>query len=190
MFKYLLATVLLSLVSVPGFVEWNGKDPYPAVDWSGAVPELYDLVIDFEKKWGEPLVVLQVYRPSEYGAHLRSVWELWRHMNGQSFTEGYKCEEYNHIDISKIKSFSYLEKKIIESEAKKHAFWNGGTPPACQSDHALGIAVDIVPPINTKIYKRWIEAGASVGLCHYIAGDKPHWAIASYLPKGTNCKAL
>jgi len=191
MFKALIATVLLSLISIPGYVEWNGPDPYPRVDWSGAVSELYPLVLYFEKKWGKPLYIRQVYRPSEYGAHLRSAWEIWRWMNGYSYTEGYLCEGFeNHIDPEKIKNLSYFDRKFIESEAKKHAFWNWGTPPACRSDHGLGIAVDITPPKDWVQYKKWVDVGASVGLCHYIVGDRPHFAIAEYLPEGTDCKAL
>jgi len=189
MFKLLLATAFLALTQIPGFVEWNGPDPYPMVDWSYAKAELLPLVNKFEKKWGSPLIIRQVYRSPEYGAHLRSSWELWRWMNGQSFTEGYGCLGYEHINPDKIKSLTYFQRKIIESEAERHAFWNDGTPPACQSDHALGIAVDISPPWNPVEYRRWIKTGVSVGLCHYIRGDEPHWGITAYLPPWTDCLA-
>lgn len=187
MFKFLIATVLLSFTSIPGMVEWNGPDPYPREDWSHTVPELYPLVLEFEEKWGEPLEIRQVYRPAEYGAHLRSVWEIWRWMNGESFKEGYQCEDYEHFKPEDLKSFSYFQRKIIENEAKLHGFWPGGTPPACNSDHALGIAVDITPPKDWALYRKWVATGVSVGLCHYIPGDEPHFAVLKYLSTEVDC---
>ncbi|MFA5750870.1 MAG: hypothetical protein WCX79_01740 [Candidatus Paceibacterota bacterium] len=187
MFQTLIATVVLTLTPITGFVEWDGIDPYPGADWSNTVIELKPAVEEFEKKWGESLYIRQVYRPSEYTRHLRSVWEIWRWMRGMTYTEGYRCEEYEHINPEEIGKLSYLQRRFIEIEAKRHAFWDGGTPPACYSDHSLGIAVDITPPSDWSRYKEWIEVGVSVGLCHYIAGDEPHFGVAKYLPEDIDC---
>ena len=187
MFQTLLATVVLAFIPITGYVEWEGIDPYPRVDWNSVAIELKPAVEDFEERWGSSLYIRQVYRPSEYTAHLRSVWEIWRWMRGKTYKEGYMCKEYKHINEEEIGELSYLQKKFIEMEAEKHAFWDGGTPPACHSDHSLGIAVDITPPNDWSKYKDWIKIGVSAGLCHYILGDEPHFALKKYLPEGTDC---
>jgi len=168
-------------------VQWSGADPYPSVDWSGAQPELKTTVENFEKKWGKPLSVRQVYRPAMYGVHMRSVWEVWRYVNGKSYTEGYKCEDYKHVDIKSIGILNQAQKDYLNMEANRHGFIGGDTPPGCVSDHALGIAVDITPPFEPVEYERFINTANSVGLCHYIKGDEPHFGLTSYLPEGTDC---
>lgn len=172
---------------IVGFVEWTGTDPYPALDWKNTKPELKIAVSDFEEKWGSKLSVRQAYRPDGYVKHIRSVWEIWRYINAKEFKSGYNCKNFNHIDPEKVGELNKTQKDFINKEAKRHSFTTGDTPPACMSDHALGIAVDITPPTDLKEYKKWIEAANSVGLCHNIAGDEPHLALAKYLPEGTEC---
>lgn len=172
---------------IAGFVEWTGTDPYPALDLKNTKPELKIAVLDFEEKWESELSVLQAYRPDGYVKHIRSVWEIWRYMNGKEFKSGYNCKNFNHIDPQKVGELNKVQKDFINKEAKRHSFTTGDTPPACMSDHALGIAVDITPPTDLKEYKKWIETANSVGLCHYIDGDEPHFGLTKYLPKGTDC---
>jgi hypothetical protein len=140
-----------------------------------------------EKKWGQPLRVIQVYRPLEYMHHMRSVWEVWRFVNGKSYTQGYKCEDYTHIDTESIGKLNQLQKDYLNKEAKIHSFLGGDTPPGCVSDHAKGIAIDIAPPSNKEEYERFMKVAYSVGLCHYIKGDEPHFGLTSQLPEGTDC---
>gem|GEM_PF-2967637 len=172
---------------IAGFVEWTGTDPYPALDWKNTKPELKIAVSDFEEKWGSKLSVRQAYRPDGYVKHIRSVWEIWRYINGKEFKSGYNCKDFNHINPNDIGVLNKTQKDFINKEAKRHSFTTGDTPPACMSDHALGIAVDITPPTDSKEYKKWIETANSVGLCHNIAGDEPHLGLAKYLPKDTDC---
>lgn len=173
--------------SIAAVVPWQGADPYPSVDWSGAKPELKTAVDEFQKKWGQKLHVRQVYRPIGYMHHLRSAWEVWRIVNGKSYTEGYKCEGYKHIDPKTIGKLTELQKKYLNTEARRHEFIGGDTPPGCVSDHAKGIAVDITPPSEAKEYQRFMETAYSVGLCHYIKGDEPHFGLTAQLPSGTDC---
>ncbi len=171
---------------IEAIVEWGGAEPYP-LDWSGTVPELRVAVDALERKWGQPLYIRQVYRPLGYMHHMRSVWEVWRYVNGKSYTEGYKCEGYKHIDPKTIGTLNQTQKDYLNLEAKRHSFAGGDTPPGCVSDHAKGIAVDITPPYEAKEYERFLDTAYSVGLCHYIKGDEPHFGLRAYLPEGTDC---
>lgn len=170
-----------------GFVEWGGTDPYPALDWGNTKPELKIAVLDFEEKWGSKLSIRQAYRPDGYVKHIRSVWEIWRYINGKEFKSGYNCKNFTHIDPSDVGILNKTQKDFINKEAERHGFTTGDTPPACNSDHALGIAIDITPPVDLKDYKKWIDIGNSIGLCHYITLDEPHFALKKYLPKDTLC---
>lgn len=172
---------------IPVIVEWDGVDPYPSVDWSEAVPELKTAVENFEKEWGKPLHIRQVYRPLLYSKHIRSVWEVWRYINGKSYTVGYGCEDAEHIDPSLIGELTQAQKAYLDSEVAKHSFLGGDTPPGCVSDHAKGIAIDITPPFDPTEYERFINVANSVGLCHYIAGDEPHFGLTAYLAEGIDC---
>lgn len=172
---------------IPEIVEWNGPDPYPSVDWSGALPELKVAVDNFEKKWGKKLQIRQVYRPALYGRHMRSVWEVWRYTNGKSYTQGYRCDEIEHINTKNIGTLNQAQKDYLNEEARRHSFIGGDTPPGCVSDHAKGIAVDIIPPIDQIEYENFIKVANSVGLCHYIKGDEPHFGLTAQLPEGTDC---
>lgn len=174
--------------SIPGVIPWSGIDPYPRVDWSHTQDGLQQAVTNFEHVWGSKLTILQAYRPKEYTDHIRSVWEVWRYVHGKSYTSGYGCDQYTHIDTAKLKTVSVAQRDLLEQEARRHGFTNGGdTPPACKSDHSLGIAIDIAPPLEPKLYTQWILVGNSVGLCHYIRGDEPHFGLISSLPASTNC---
>lgn len=174
---------------IPQLVKWKGQDPYPYLDWDDAKPELHEAVIQFENKWGKKLTVLQAYRSAEYGDHIRSVWEIWRYINGRSFTEGQNCQNKKHIDVSKIGVLNSDQKSRLKIEATRHGFTRGDTPPSCDSDHSLGIAVDIVPPADLVVYGEWIKVANESGLCHYIAGDEPHFGLKKYLPEGVDCFA-
>ncbi|MCX6756508.1 MAG: hypothetical protein NTX85_04160 [Candidatus Nomurabacteria bacterium] len=172
---------------IPELKKWVGEDPYPFLDWDNAKPELHQAVKLFEDKWGKKLNILQVYRPALYGEHIRSVWEIWRYVNDKSFTEGHNCKYKTHIDISKISELNSTQKSRLIREASIHGFIKGHTPPSCDSDHSLGIAVDIVPPVDSVEYRDWIRVANESGLCHYISGDMPHFALQKYLPKDTDC---
>lgn len=172
---------------IPVIVEWEGEDPYPSVDWSEAIPELRVAVENFEKQWGKPLHIRQVYRPLLYSKHIRSVWEVWRYVNGKSYTIGYGCEDAEHIDPSLIGELTQAQKAYLDSEVSKHSFLGGDTPPGCVSDHAKGIAIDITPPFDPAEYERFINVANSVGLCHYIKGDEPHFGLTAYLAEGIDC---
>ncbi|MDQ5971346.1 MAG: hypothetical protein QG566_292 [Patescibacteria group bacterium] len=171
---------------IDAIVVWNGAEPYP-LDWGNTVPELRVAVDAFEKKWGKPLYVRQVYRPIGYMHHMRSVWEVWRYTNGKSYKQGYMCENFTHIDTTNIGVLNDKQKSYLNTEAKRHGFASGDTPPGCVSDHAKGIAVDITPPYEPKEYERFLDTAYSVGLCHYIKGDEPHFGLTSQLPEGTDC---
>ena len=175
---------------------WFGTDPYPNTDYSNTKSELLPAIQVFNQAWknqgGSSLQIRQVYRPADYQSHLRSIWEIYRISKGQSFTEGYGCENYQHLDITKVKNFlqnaSNDEKTLLSKEYALHEV-SGPVPPACTSDHSLGIAVDITPPATSgATYNKWLQIGESSGLCHYIAGDTPHFALKKYLPAGTNCQ--
>lgn len=172
---------------VPEVIEWDGVDPYPALDWSGALPELKVAVTEFEKEWGKPLHIRQVYRPELYGKHMRSVWEVWRYINGKSYTHGYRCDEITHINIKNIGTLNQKQIDYLNKEANRHSFFGGDTPPGCVSDHAKGIAVDITPPTDPIEYDKFINTAYKVGLCHYIKGDEPHFGLIAHLPSGTDC---
>jgi hypothetical protein len=172
---------------IPEITEWSGPDPYPALDWSGALPELKTAVNEFEKEWGKPLHIRQVYRSALYGKHMRSVWEVWRYINGKSYTHGYRCDEITHINPKNIGTLNQNQKDYINKEVTKHSFLGGDTPPGCVSDHAKGIAVDITPPTDPIEYDKFINTAYKVGLCHYIKGDEPHFGLTAQLSAGTDC---
>ncbi|MCC6323337.1 hypothetical protein IT400_00945 [Candidatus Nomurabacteria bacterium] len=171
---------------INAIVVWNGAEPY-LLDWANTVPELKVAVDAFEKKWGQPLHIRQIYRPIGYMHHMRSVWEVWRYTNGKSYTQGYQCENFKHIDTTNIGALNDKQKSYLNTEAKRHGFASGDTPPGCVSDHAKGIAIDITPPYEPKEYERFLKTANEVGLCHYIAGDEPHFGLTSQLPVGTDC---
>lgn len=176
-----------SISKIPEITEWSGPDPYPALDWSGALPELKTAVNEFEKEWGKPLHIRQVYRPALYGKHMRSVWEVWRYINGKSYTHGYRCDEITHINTKNIGTLNQKQKDYINKEVGRHSFLGGDTPPGCVSDHAKGIAIDITPPTDAIEYDKFIKTAYKVGLCHYIKGDEPHFGLTAQLPEGTDC---
>ncbi|MBI3231704.1 MAG: hypothetical protein HYZ51_01325 [Candidatus Doudnabacteria bacterium] len=179
-----------------GFLKpWAGTDPYPDGDYNNTKPELRPVVQAFSAAWqnqgGNALQVRQINRPANYQDHLRSVWEVYQIENKKAYTIGYGCNSYQHLDPVVIevalKSLTVQQHTQLTSEYQKHAV-TGSTPPACKSDHSDGIAVDISPPaINGANYTKWMLTGESVGLCHYIGGDAPHFALKNYLPAGTNC---
>ena len=174
---------------IPELKKWNGEDPYASLDWDDARPELHQAVKLFEGKWGKKITVLQVYRPAMYGDHIRSVWEIWRYVNGKSFTEGQNCQNKKHIDMLNVGVLNSDQKSRLKIEATRHEFTKGDTPPSCNSDHSLGIAVDIVPPADSYTYSEWIRVANESGLCHYIVGDEPHLGLKKYLPEGVDCFA-
>jgi hypothetical protein len=178
----------------PWILPWSGKDPYPAIDWSAADPELKQDVDAFDEAWQKKgysaLQVRQVYRPEEYQSHLRTIWETYRILHGLSYTEGYGCDGWPHLDPAQVKSYNLSAEQmtLLNAEYKRHDVAIDPTPPACKSDHSLGIAIDITPPARSgPVFNAWVVAGSSVGLCHYIAGDMPHFALKDELPAGTAC---
>jgi hypothetical protein len=174
---------------------WSGQDPYPALVWESTKPELKPAFDAFNAAWqaqgGSTLQARQAFRPAEYQDHIRSVWEAWRLRNGQSSTVGYKCDETTHLQASNVQNLTAEQVTLLNSEVTKHNTATEMTPPACKSDHSAGIGIDITPPATSGAnYSKWIEIGNSVGLCHYIAGDEPHFGLKKYLPAGTNCSVL
>jgi len=174
---------------------WSGTDPYPSGDYSNTKPELRTAVQAFNTAWqnqgGSALQVRQVFRSAEYQTHLRSVWETYRISNNQDHTIGYGCTGYTHLDANNVKNqlqgLSASDRTTLQQEYTKHEV-SGPIPPACKSDHSDGIAVDISPPATSgATYTKFMQVGEGVGLCHYIAGDSPHFALKAYLPAGTNC---
>jgi len=171
---------------------WTGEDPYPNAKWDTTKPALKTAYEAFNQAWiaqgNNALAVRQVYRPKEYQDHIRSIWEAWRLKNNNTSTDGYRCNEISHLSTSDVVNMTASQNSILNSEVSKHSTAIEKTPPACISDHSQGIAIDITPPATSgALYKKWIEVGVSVGLCHYIAGDQPHFALRSELPTGTNC---
>lgn len=171
---------------------WTGPDPYPNTVWDNTKPELKTAYEAFNREWvaqgNKTLVVRQVYRPKAYQDHIRSIWEAWRLRNNNTSTEGYRCNEITHLTKADVANMDAAQINILNSEVNKHNTATEKTPPACYSDHSEGIAIDITPPAVTgAVYRKWIETGNSVGLCHYIAGDQPHFALKSELPNGTDC---
>lgn len=174
---------------------WSGADPYPDGDYNNTKPELRPAVQAFNTAWqqqgGSTLQIRQIYRPAAYQAHLRSVWEVYRIENGKNHTIGYGCNNFQHLDPVVIeiaqKGLTAEQKTQLNAGYQKHGV-TGPTPPACKSDHSDGIAVDITPPATSgTTYQNWMKVAESIGLCHYIAGDTPHFALIKYLPAGTNC---
>ena len=167
----------------PGIQVWSGEDPLGLI-WGSRETELKAALSAFGTKWGSQLTARQAFRPIEYTNHIRSIWEAWRLQNndGNGAGSGYACSGAKFLTKAIVDKYTAAQKSWISAEASKHAFQANGTPPACQSDHESGIAMDVYPVPSdfstTKAeYSRWIKAGFDSGLCHNIAGDEPHFIL-------------
>jgi hypothetical protein len=185
--------------SLPGVCAWSGADPYK-LDW-GTNAELKSKFDAFNSAWrakgGVTLYALQAFRPQNYTNHIRSIWEANQLVNknktaSQIASQGYGCSgrKTAFITDTQAKAYTSSQKSQLAAEVSRHGS-NGDTPPACASDHEKGIAVDISTSASSRTvpsnYTDWIGTAVSVGLCHNIAGDEPHFALKASLPSNTNC---
>jgi len=121
------------------------------------------------------------------------VWEIYRIENDLDNAIGYGCEGYQHLNSATVKNvianLTAAQKATLQQEYNTHNV-TGPTPPACASDHSQGIAIDITPPATSgSTYQKWMQMASDKSLCHYIAGDQPHFALKQYLASGVNCLA-
>lgn len=170
----------------PGTKAWSGQDPYQ-LDWGPKSQQLQAALNIFKTKYSSALRANQAYRPPEYTNHIRSVYEAFALLNNLDPDSGYNCGSRSRL-VTKTQTDAYSanQKKWVSDEASKHGVRQGGTPPACQSDHEKGISMDIYPvPTDfsgSKVeYHKYLQAGYDSGLCHNIAGDEPHFALRSEL---------
>lgn len=98
----------------------------------------------------------------------------------------YNCENFTHITQANLNALSPAQLTEVKRKIRIHSNTKG---PACKSDHGQGIAFDLTPPAASKV-AQWIDTALSVGLCHHIENDLPHFALKAYLPAGTNCRVL
>jgi hypothetical protein len=185
--------------SLPGVCGWTGSDPYN-LDW-GSNSDLKAKFEAFNAAWkakgGSTLYAIQAYRPQDYTNHIRSVWEANQLVNkkktvSQIASQGYGCSGRTSSFMTDAQAKAYTSAQIsqLNTEVSRHGS-NSDTPPACASDHEKGIAVDVSTSSGSRTlpsdYAGWIATGISVGLCHNIAGDEPHFALKASLPSGTTC---
>ncbi len=143
--------------------------------------------------------VEQVYRPPEYSAHMRSVYEAYALL-----VAGWTDDKVSHhgqycngsiqfvksADVKGIKKGS-VEYNYILDHFNTHLKPFGGLDAntTCLSDHGKGIAVDFTSP--NKVNQQKLLAA---GLCHNIPKgvasatkpDEPHWVLKSKA-NTTNC---
>lgn len=177
-----------------------GKNIYPDHQWKSPYPDIQKNLDELKKvckaETNESQClgysIEQVYRPPEYSAHLRSVYEAYALMVG-----GWSDDKVSHhgqycngsiqyvksTDVKDIKKGSAEYNYIIE-HFNAH-FGNFGKLDAnttCLSDHGKGIAVDFTSPDEVD-QKKLLNAG----LCHNIPKgvgsalkpDAPHYVLKS-----------
>jgi hypothetical protein len=182
---------------LPGVIAYTGNPHvYPNSIWDNTKPELRQAAEKFRSNWGKDIAIRQVYRPKEYGDHLRSVWEAYQLVwNGKDDnyvkTTGYKCSNRSSsfVTSAQAKTYTSQQKEDLKKEYNQH-FGSSNSPTTCDSDHAQGIAFDVHSsslPGNEADFKKFMEAAYQAGLCHHIPNDLPHFALRQYLPAGTNC---
>lgn len=166
-----------------GIQAWTGQHPY-GLNWGSQAAALQAALASMITNYGIQLNVTQAYRPQAYTDHIRSVWEAYQFLQGNSAAtaQGYNCSGAIWVSSAQTAGYSQAEQTWVNSEAAIHGFVGSGrTPPACRSDHELGIAMDIYPvsgsfPTGAQ-YTAYIQAGYDAGLCHNIPGDEPHFRL-------------
>lgn len=177
-------------------VAWNGADPYMAENiWGNTRPELKEAYDLFNDETGSKQEVISTYRPQAYQDHIRTVWDAWQFVNGKPVTVNDASCANNGRTIAPPDDWDAAVcqemKDALQEEIRKHEL--ADTRPWCISDHAAGIAIDIRPPaVSGEAYREWMRTASSLPapytLCHYIAGDEPHFALLKYLsPAPANC---
>jgi hypothetical protein len=175
-----------------------GKTNYPDEVWTSTYPDLQGNLNALKAAWTKmkndnprlDTSVKQVYRPPEYGAHMRSIFEAKALLSGWSDDKvshhGQYCDgsiQYvKAADVKDIKPGS-AEYKYINDHFSEH--FNGlSDPTTCFSDHGKGIALDFSNGA-AAVAKAFETAAEAAGLCHNIPpgtsgitnGDRPHYAL-------------
>ncbi len=128
-------------------------------------------VLDIAKGAGFESRILQVYRPSEYGAHMRSYFEAYALHKGKSDawvkSHGTYCDgNIQYVTSEDIKKIAAADWPNINADIEKHmngASYDGTYNTTCDSDHGYGYAVDISNPSAADIAKLH-----TAGLCHNL----------------------
>lgn len=117
--------------------------------------------------------VRQVYRPHEYGAHLRSYWEAYALIKGKSDdwvrTTGYYCDgSIQYVKKSDIDALTPDQKnKILAHASSSHSIRSLDFNTTCLSDHGYGYSFDYGTGSAAETAKL-----NDVNLCHNLNGGK------------------
>lgn len=170
---------------------------YQPGDFGNADPALRTAFNSLKAKYPN-IQADQVYRSPEYGAHMRSVFEVKAYQAGWTESEvkshGQYCSSRGILYVTAAqakdpKTIAYANTHFA------HHFGSMSSPTTCQSDHGKGLAVDIKNiPSGTK----FLSDAKAVGLCRTVPifntkgvrsnPDTPHFALFGKLPGGeSNC---
>ena len=161
---------------------------YPDGDFTNTKPELRIAADKIQEKYPS-YKIKQVYRAPEYGAHMRSVFEIKALMSGWTEAEVRSYGQYCQSSGIYYATAADAQDPETRAYATTHfgAHFNSlQSPTTCKSDHGEGIALDVDGEVNQDFAK-------SIGLCHSVPGftahgtrmnlDIPHWALIAYLPQ-------
>ncbi len=124
--------------------------------------------------------ILQLYRPHEYGAHMRAVFEAGALTFGgmtedQVKKRGFYCDgTIQYVKKSDVANLSPEAKAYIQKHWTAHSMSTAASyDTTCLSDHGFGYGVDISNATSDAV-----ESDAeAVGLCHNLPGDTNHYVL-------------
>lgn len=171
-------------------------DRYKEGDFASADPDLKKAFDALKAKYPN-IREKQVYRDPQYGAHMRSVFEVLAYEAGWTESEirkhGQYCSSQNILYVTAEQAKNAGTKKY--AAAHKNHFSSLASPTTCYSDHGKGLAVDIDGiPAGAK----FLSDAKALGLCRTVPifktknitmnPDTPHFALFNKLPgKSSNC---
>ncbi|MCC7356668.1 MAG: hypothetical protein IT410_03570 [Candidatus Doudnabacteria bacterium] len=144
-----------------------------------AVTQLQNIKDESGSKPFANVTIAQLYRPHEYGAHMRSVFEAGALIRGWSETQvkarGFYCDgSIQYVKKSQVENLSETVKNYINTHWSQHAMsLETSYDTTCLSDHGFGFAVDLENANSRKVE----QAAESVGLCHNLPGDTKHYVL-------------
>lgn len=153
-----------------------GGDPYPEGENKSSdstIQANINEVIARLKKAGISVAqAKQLYRPHQYGAHLRSYWEAFALISGKDDayvkSTGFFCDgSIQYVKKSDIDKLTTAQKNKIKDHFAKIHKGSLAFNTTCMSDHGFGYAVDYGAGSNADVAK--LE---KVGLCHSLPGGK------------------
>ena len=195
-------------VNAPGLCDDGVAGTRAGLTWENTNPKLKAAADQLSKEFG--LSISQAYRPPEYGAHMRSIFEAkalldFKWTDDQLSKHGQYCQTtgikyVTKADVDKYddKAKAYVRKHFQSGEGLTGHFGSINSPTTCLSDHGKGIAFDFAN-MKGKPSAKLVNAARKLGLCPSVPFNKqpsgfsmnpdyPHFVLFEFIPgKESSC---